>query len=202
LSGSLFLGHANALAWDRVHPTNTVYGLACDPQSRDALDRLWRMKARDPRKPSAILFGRRELAIAATPWLDAPVHHAMERLLPGPVTVVVTNPEQRFPLACGATPTALGIRVPDWGPQVAALGELSWPLLQTSANRSGGHDPRRLDGVDAELRADCELLLDGGPLPGTASTIVDLTTYAADGSWRLLREGALDARAVARLIER
>ena len=66
------------------------------------------------------------------------------------------------------------------------------PVLQSSANPSGGSDVRRLADMDAEIRRRVDLEIDGGELPGTPSTVVDLTGYEQDGDWRILREGALN----------
>jgi L-threonylcarbamoyladenylate synthase len=71
-------------------------------------------------------------------------------------------------------------------------------VLQSSANRSGGADAARLADVDEELRAGVDLILDGGDLPGTPSTVVDLTSYEQDGSWELVREGAVPREAMVR----
>lgn len=182
-------------------PTDTVYGLVCDPDSDEALHRLWALKGRNPSKPSAILFSRVELAIAATPWLDDELVDAIQRLLPGPLTVVVPNPHRRFRLACGGQPEVLGIRVPRWPTGATILEQLSWPLLQTSANHSGRPDPARMEELDPALAAGCDLLLNAGTLPGTPSTVVDLTRYAAEGSWNVLREGAVDRRTLERQLD-
>ncbi|MFT4034071.1 MAG: L-threonylcarbamoyladenylate synthase [Patulibacter sp.] len=184
-----------------VVPTDTIYGLACDPDDQDAVTRLQALKGRDAAKPSAVLFSRPELAIAATPWLDEATSDALARLLPGPVTVIVANPQHRFPLACGDRPERLGIRVPRWPEPAQALSELSWPLLQSSANRSGGEDIATIEQLDHTLCDAADLILDAGPLPGTASTVVDLSGYAADGSWRVLRRGAVDERWLARRLD-
>ncbi len=69
-------------------------------------------------------------------------------------------------------------------------------MLQSSANRAGGADARRLEEVDDRIRAGVDLVLDGGELPGTPSTVVDLTAYERDGSFAVVREGALPAEAV------
>ena len=106
------------------------------------------------------------------------------------------NPAHRFPLACGADPSALGVRVPAWPPALAALRGVSWPVLQSSANLAGGPDPRTLDEVPAEIRAEADLVLDGGALPGAPSTVVDLRAFELDARWSVLREGAVPAGAV------
>ena len=100
------------------------------------------------------------------------------------------NPAGRFPLACGSDLGTLGLRVPV-GPALAGVRR---PVLQSSANRAGGADPRSLDEVPTLLRAAVDLVIDGGTLPGTPSTVVDLRRYEADGEWQVVREGAVGER--------
>jgi len=64
-------------------------------------------------------------------------------------------------------------------------------VLQTSANLARGPEARRLADVPQELRSGADLVLDGGELPGVASTVVDLSRYESDRSWKVLREGAV-----------
>jgi L-threonylcarbamoyladenylate synthase len=183
-----------------LFPADTVYGLATEPDSREGVERLYRLKGRAPEVPAAVMFFSRELAMAALPELGPRTRDAVERLLPGALTLVVPNPARRYPLACGAEPERLGLRVPLFAGGLAPLAAVSWPVLQSSANRSGGADARRLDDVDEELRAGVDLVLDGGELPGTPSTVVDLSGYEEDGSWELLRAGAVPREAVVRCL--
>jgi L-threonylcarbamoyladenylate synthase len=71
------------------------------------------------------------------------------------------------------------------------LAAVSWPVLQSSANRSGGPEARQVSEVDATVKAGVDLILDAGELPGTPSTVVDLTAYDRDGSFAVLRDGAV-----------
>ena len=75
---------------------------------------------------------------------------------------------------------------------MAPLAAMRWPVLQSSANPSGGADARRLDDVDARIRAAVDVELDAGALPCTPSTVVDLVSYEDDGSYEVqgLPEGA------------
>jgi L-threonylcarbamoyladenylate synthase len=139
------------------------------------------------------MFFQLELALAALPELGERTAQALRRLLPGPLTLVLANPARRFPLACGPQPERLGLRVPD----VPLLAGVKWPVLQSSANPSGGPDPRRVEDVDDRIRAGVDLVLDGGDLPGTPSTVVDLADYDDSGRFSVLREGAVSADRVA-----
>jgi tRNA threonylcarbamoyl adenosine modification protein (Sua5/YciO/YrdC/YwlC family) len=175
-----------------VFPADTVYGLACDPGNRVAVERLYRLKRRALDKPSAVMFFDRSLALEALPELGERTRAALERLLPGPVSVLVPNPARRYPLACGADPTTLGLRVVE----VGALEGVRGPVLQSSANFAGGPDPRALGEVPAEIRRACEMVVDGGELPGTPSTVVDLREFEADGAWTIVRRGGFSEASV------
>ncbi len=180
-----------------VFPADTVYGLACEPDNREAVTQLYFLKRRRPEKPAAIMFFDPDLALAALPEVGPRTRRALEALLPGAVTVLLRNPHRRFPLACGPDPETLGLRVPAWPPPLAALGGVRWPVLQSSANDSGGGDARVLDAVPARIRAAADLVLDGGELPGTPSTVVDLRRYEDDGTFTIARHGAVDEADIA-----
>jgi L-threonylcarbamoyladenylate synthase len=173
-----------------VFPADTVYGLACEPDSREAVQRLYGMKGRPPGKPAAVMFFALDLALAALPEQGPRTLGAVRALLPGAVTLLLPNPAGRFPLA-GGPGDVLGLRVPAWPAPLAALADVRWPVLQSSANAAGGPEARRLAEVPAPIRRHADLVLDGGELPGTPSTVVDLVAFEGDGRWSIVREGAV-----------
>jgi L-threonylcarbamoyladenylate synthase len=183
-----------------LFPADTVYGLAVDAHDAGAFGRLQELKGRPPAKPAAVMFLDPELALAALEGLGPRTRDAVSRLLPGPVTLVVPNAARRYPLACGPAPERLGIRVPGLGPQLEPLLAIRRPLLQSSANPSGGPDPRRIEDVDPAIRSRVDAELDGGELPGRPSTVVDLTAYEAGGEYTVLREGAISREALAEVL--
>jgi tRNA threonylcarbamoyl adenosine modification protein (Sua5/YciO/YrdC/YwlC family) len=180
-----------------VFPADTVYGLACDPGNRVAVERLYRLKRRRLAQPSAVMFFERSLALEALPELGERTRAALERLWPGPVSVLLPNPAGRYPLACGEDPLTLGVRVVE----VPLLDGVRWPVLQSSANLAGGPDARSLAEVPESLRRACEMVLDGGELPGTPSTVVDLRGYEPAGEWSIVRPGGLPEPAVRATLE-
>jgi L-threonylcarbamoyladenylate synthase len=184
-----------------VFPADTVYGLACEPDTKDAVQRLYLLKRRRPDKPAAIMFFALDLALAALPELGSRTVAALEAVLPGAVTVLLPNPAARFPLACGPQPDVLGLRVPAWPPALAALADVRWPVLQSSANAAGGPDARRLEDVPEDIRTHADLVLDGGELPGSPSTVVDLRSYERDGEWSVAREGAMSVTELSARLE-
>ncbi len=197
------LGECLARAGVAVFPADTVYGLGCDPDSEPAVRRLYELKGRPPMRPAAVMFFALHFALGALGELGPREQAALRALLPGPLTLLLPNPERRFPLACGSdrgAPATLGLRVPSLAPRLAALAACERPLLQSSANLSGGPEARRLADVPASIRAGAELTLDGGELPGVASTVLDLRAYERSGEWRIVRPGPLGHAEIERML--
>jgi L-threonylcarbamoyladenylate synthase len=171
-----------------VFPADGLYGLACDPLNRAAIERVHRIKGRDDGKPSAVLYfsplALRELVESFGDRTRA----AVGALLPGPVTLVVANPEHRYPLACRADPERLGLRLID-GP----LAGMMWPVFQTSANRSGEPAPAIFADVPHSVLSAVDVAIDGGALTGSPSTVIDVTSLDSTGEWAVLRQGGMPA---------
>ncbi len=169
-----------------VFPADGLYGLACDPLNQEAIERIHRIKGRDDGKSSAVLYfsplAMRELVES----VGERTRTAVGALLPGPVTLVVANPEHRYPLACREDPERLGVRLIE-GPLAGAM----CPLFQTSANRSGEPAPALFADVPRSIIAAVDVAIDGGALTGLPSTVVDLTGLDAGGEWTVLREGGM-----------
>lgn len=183
-----------------LFPADTVYGLGTDPHSEEGVRRLYELKGRPPERPAAVMFFALERALAALPDLGPRTRAALGALLPGGVTLLVPNPERRFPLACGPVPERLGLRVPRLEGALAPLAAVERPVLQSSANRSGGPPIRRVGDADPGIAAGVDLVLDAGELPGTPSTVVDLTGWERDGSHAIVRSGAVPESEVDRLL--
>jgi len=178
-----------------VFPADTLYGLACDPLNAPAVARVNEIKGRDPAKPSAVMYfsplAMRELISG----LGVRTRAAVSALLPGPVTLVVANPEHRYQLACGEDPGRLGVRLID-GPLAGTMA----PVLQTSANRAGAEPPVAFDRIDPLIVGEAHLAIDGGELGGEPSTVVDVSGIDRDGGWSVLREGAVSSDEIARIL--
>ena len=158
-------------------PTDTVYGLAADPSRLDAAERICAAKRRARSKPIARLVADADAA--------APIAGSWPRLArklarvywPGALTIVVND---------------VGLRVP--GNQLArALAvRMGGSILATSANRSGGPEPRTARDVAAALGPEVDLILDGGRAGGVPSTVVRV----AGERLEVLREGAIGEEAL------
>lgn len=184
-----------------VFPADTVYGLGCDPESRAAVERLYALKGRPPARPAAVMFFSLGAALGALPELGVRERVAVRALLPGPLTLLLPNRNRRFPLACAPDPDTLGLRVPLLEGPLAALEAVDLPVVQSSANLSGEADVRRLAEVPASMRDGADLVLDGGELPGRASTVLDLRRYGRHGEWRVLRDGPIGLSELAEALD-
>ena len=180
-----------------LFPSDTVYGVACDPENADAIARLYALKGRPDDKSAAVMFFDRRAGLHAFRGLGEKTHDALHNLLPGKVTVLLPNPSHRFPLACRADPETIGLRIIS----VPQLEGITIPVLQSSANRSGAADARRLDDVDPVLIEGADLVIDGGELAGVPSTVVDLRDYERDGVWSIVRLGAVDGDTITAALE-
>ena len=171
-----------------VLPTDTVYGLCADPSREAPVLEVYRMKQRPAEQPTALLAKDVELLLELVPELRGR-DKALAALLPGAYTLILPNPAQRYPWLTGASPGTIGVRVPVLsGPGAEVLARVG-AVAATSANLHGGPETRRLADVPVEIRAGAAALVDGGDLPGTPSTVLDLTGEEP----RVVREGAVPA---------
>jgi L-threonylcarbamoyladenylate synthase len=148
-----------------ILPTDTVYGLCALPEHEEV---LYEIKGRDRSKPVALLAADLDALVSAVAGLDRTM---LERYLPGPFTLVVG---------------AAGVRVPELPRSAAGVVSAVGVVAATSANVSGGPDPRRVEDIPEEIREACGAIVDAGELPGVPSTVVDLSGPEP----RVLRQGA------------
>lgn len=171
-----------------VVPTDTVYGLACSPYREEPVRRLSVLKGRDPSQPIALVGASVDWILECVPELRGRAAVMARALLPGPVTLVLTNPARRFPWLTGERPGTIGVRVPEVAGPARELLERLGAVAATSANLHGSPDPARPEDVPDELREQA-LVVDGGRLPGVPSTVLDLTGDEPV----VLRDGAVPA---------
>ena len=164
-------------------PTDTFYGLACDPTSERGVSRVFQIKGRDDGKPLPVLFSSRDdlvrLGVEAAPS----VLDRFFSLWPAPLTVVLPL---AAPIAASRGSRTLALRIPS-EERVCRLLERVGPLTATSANRSGRAPLDDPDDVARELGPGLDALIDGGRAPGgQPSTLVDATVDPP----QVLRAGA------------
>jgi len=180
-----------------ILPTDTVYGLCVSPYRAEPVGRLYRLKGRGPEQPTALVACDLDMLFECVPELRGRAGVIARALLPGPYTLILSNPARRYRWLTGSDPDTIGVRVPELPePSARVLAQVG-AVAATSANLPGGSDPCRLDEVPEELRAKAAAVLDGGELPGTPSTVLDFTGAEP----RIVREGAAPAdEALARVV--
>lgn len=174
-----------------VLPTDTVYGLCATPRA-EPVRALYRVKGRHEEQPTALLAKDFDVLLECVPELRGRPAILARALLPGPYTLILSNPARRFRWLSGSRPDTIGVRVPKLtGIARAVLDEVG-AVAATSANLPGGPDPKELSEVPDEILAGCGAVVDGGPVPGLPSTVLDLTGDEP----RVIREGAVPATEV------
>jgi L-threonylcarbamoyladenylate synthase len=180
-----------------VLPFDTVYGIAAEPYRAESAQRLYRLKGRPETQPTALVATSVDYLLECVPELRGRAAVQARLLLPGPLTLVLPNPAWRFRWLTGANPDTIGVRVPQLEGPGAAVLERAGAVAATSANLPGEPDPRTLADVPEAIRGGAAAVVDGGELPGTPSTVIDLTGPEP----RILREGALSAAEALRRLE-
>lgn len=164
-------------------PTDTVYGLAADPFSREAVALLFALKGRPAIKPIPVLVASVEQA-ERVGVLTGAAREAAERHWPGALTLVVRRVPGLPDWLGNPSRDSVGIRVPDH-PAALALLAAAGPLSVTSANRSGGPPAVDEAGARAIFSTEVAAYLPGAGAGGGPSTVVDFTGRAP----RVLRAG-------------
>jgi L-threonylcarbamoyladenylate synthase len=177
-----------------VFPTDTIYGIGCDPRNDSAVERIFKIKGRDEKKPLPVLSYSVQDAEKIVS-LGRAGRMLAEKYWPGALTIVAPLVDKKISRRVTAGSNSLAVRVPANRCILSLLQQCKY-LVGTSANISGGKSSKSaqevlgsgLDGFDA--------LLDGGPVGGVESTIVDMTGAKA----KILREGAIKSGEVLRRI--
>jgi L-threonylcarbamoyladenylate synthase len=158
-----------------VLPFDTVYGVAADAFSDTATRKMYDVKGRVYTQPTAIVAASVDALIEALPELKGKAESLIRELLPAPYTLILPNPARRFRWLTGDNQDGIGVRIPELPTPtdevVAAVGV----VVATSANHPGEPDPSTLAEVPDDIRARAGAVIDRGPVPGTPSTIIDVT---------------------------
>jgi L-threonylcarbamoyladenylate synthase len=170
-----------------VFPTDTLYGLAADPRHAGGVARVFHAKGRIAEHALPLIAGDLAQVEALAAALSAATRRLAGRFWPGPLTLVVDAAATMVDAVHGGT-GSVAVRVPDQAVARALALRLGFPVVATSANRSGSSASRFAPIAAAALEADVDLVLDSGPTPGgEPSTIVD----ARGETPMLIRAGAI-----------
>ena len=218
--GTLVIDSSNPVAWEAgrpralealeagqsiIVPTDTVYGIACDAFSPEAVNRLLSHKGRGRHMPPPVLVASPGDVTRLVRTIPDGARALMEQFWPGGVTVILeAAPDVEWDL--GDTQGTVAIRMPDHPVALDLLRE-SGPLAVSSANLTGQHSSLTIDEALAQFGDAISVYFDAGPVghayadaPGNpGSTIVDATEVASGGPWKVVRHGVVpweDVKAV------
>lgn len=179
-----------------ILPTDTVYGVACDPENSDAVARLYEAKGRAEEKPLQLLLAERGWLSQVCRDLSPEARRLAEAFFPGGITLVVKKASTVQPVVVAGGET-VGVRVPDHETCLEVIRAFGRPIAASSANRSGGPSPKTADEAVAQLGELVDLVVDHGPCPvGQDSTVIDATRVPV----LILREGAVSREAIERVV--
>ncbi|MGH7686969.1 MAG: L-threonylcarbamoyladenylate synthase [Candidatus Dormibacteria bacterium] len=164
-------------------PTDTVYGLVCDPANREAVERVYAIKER-PAGLELTLLAADVAAVEEAVELDEFARSLAARYWPGPLSIVA--PVRGGRLAIPRAGITLSTRIPNHQLLLELLRRTG-PLASTSANRHGVRPAADAASAAAELGGRVAAVLDGGSAAGLASTIIDCSRTPP----RVLRAGPI-----------
>jgi tRNA threonylcarbamoyl adenosine modification protein (Sua5/YciO/YrdC/YwlC family) len=181
-------------------PTDTFYGLAVDPVNLRAVERIYEIKSRVKHKPLSLLIADVSQAYELSRDIDTCLDKLAEKFWPGPLTVIV-KASSRLPLRSTANTGNVALRVPDSAIPRALVEAFGLPITATSANLQGMPECTHVACVRDMLGDRLPLIVDGGPTGRSVpTTIVDLSQ--GNGSWQILREGAIPTHTIALALQR
>ena len=177
-------------------PTDTFYGLAANPFDAEAVERIFAIKGRAKHMPLLLLIDSLAMARELAANLPAGFERLTERFWPGALTIVV-EASARVPGAVTGGTGRIGLRVPQAAVAAAIVTQAGAPIIGTSANRTGERECATAQDVEEQIGAAVPLILDGGASGVTrTSTVIDVR----QDSWEVLREGAIEARDIERVL--
>lgn len=179
-------------------PTETVYGLGAHLFNETALASLMAMKGRPEGKPLPVMVASLEMLRELVVEIPESARKAMEKLWPGPLTIVFRSRAELSPLVTGGTGT-VGVRYPNHSAPLAIIQKLGSPIVAPSANLSGLPPPCEVEEIIEIFAGKVEVILDGGKTGGSLpSTVLDCTHSPP----RILRPGALSREALSSALGR
>jgi L-threonylcarbamoyladenylate synthase len=171
-----------------VLPTDTVYGLSVTPYREEPAQRLFELKGREPQLAIALVAADLEMLFECVPELLGRSGTIARELLPGPYTLIFSNPALRYRWLTGSRPDTIGVRVPRLDGDGKRVLDRVGAVAATSANLHGGPDPKTVAEIPQEILNGVAEVVDAGEVPGVPSTVIDFTGKRPV----VLREGAGD----------
>ncbi len=172
-----------------AYPTETVYGLGCDPFQKKAVDRIVQLKGRKSGQPPLLLIPNREWLYSLVTDVPPQVLALMDSFWPGPLTIALPA-KKSTPKWLRHRDNTVALRISSHRWVEAFLSFYGQPVVSTSANLSGCPPARTVCGVKKYFSDGVDYCVDGGRLPRSEGS----TLISFDGKFKLIREGAIAQR--------
>jgi tRNA threonylcarbamoyl adenosine modification protein (Sua5/YciO/YrdC/YwlC family) len=169
-----------------IYPTDTVYGLGCSVESKEAIERIYLVKRQRKDKPFSFVCS--DLShISEYAHVSNMAFKTMKHLIPGPYTFILPAAKMKqLPKILISKRKTVGIRVPASRIALALVGKLGHPILSTSVTTETGRILNDPDEIATEFRNAVDVIIDGGKLVSEPSTVLDLTGEEPE----IVRKGA------------
>ncbi len=158
-----------------IYPTDTVYGIGCSAENKNAIERIYLVKKMKPGKPFSFVCSDLK-HISAYAHVSNAAFKIMKHLIPGPYTFILPAAKMRtLPKILVSKRKTVGIRVPDSRITLEIVKALGHPILSTSVSIGDGgmlNDPHI---IAENFKNQVELIIDAGPLSSLPSSILDMT---------------------------
>lgn len=177
-----------------VFPTDTVYGIGCDPHNDAAVRRVFSIKGREEKKPLPVLAASIADAESIVS-LDPKGRALAERFWPGALTIVAPLKDTKMSPGVTADKNSLAVRVPA-NRCILGVLKICKYLVGTSANQSGKPAPKDAQSVLKSISGFDAIIMESGPLGGTESTVVDVSGPEA----KIVRQGAISEDAIRKVL--
>ncbi|MCZ6775418.1 MAG: L-threonylcarbamoyladenylate synthase [Ignavibacteria bacterium] len=176
-----------------IYPTDTVYGIGCSIEDKNAIEKIYLIKRQREDKPFSFVCSDLK-HISEYAHVSNPAFKIMKRLIPGPYTFILPAAKMKhLPKILVSKRKTVGIRVPDSTITLAIVRELGHPILSTSVTTESAELLNDPESIIAKFRNSVDMIITGGVLTSEPSTVVDLTNEEPE----IVREGAGDASMLA-----
>ncbi|MEN6520942.1 MAG: L-threonylcarbamoyladenylate synthase [Armatimonadota bacterium] len=179
-----------------IFPTETVYGLAADAFAAGAAAKVFAAKRRPLSEALPVQIGEKNDIKKVAQSIPDAGKKLIDKFFPGPITLILKK-HANIPEIVTANGDKIGVRMPNHPVALKMLWEYGCPIIATSANISGGLEPKTAADAVAQVGSEVDVVLDAGPAEfGQASTVVDVTEDIP----RILRVGALPVEEIEKVV--
>lgn len=179
-----------------VFPTETLYGLGANALNFAAVEKVFKLKGRDPKNPIPVLIADREMLGTLVAEVPPLADKLIAGFWPGPLTIVL-RARNNIPARLVNSTGGVAVRVSSHPLATELVKTLGWPLTATSANPSGQLPARTVEEARKYFAGQVDIFIDGGELTSkTGSTVAEIN----GDKIRIIRVGEIDKTELQRVV--